>query len=391
MGVRPNGFVGRHRSDRPTAFDLNWPVDVSFGRGALRNLATVIAARPERRVLLVTSPSFGARSSLLDTLARHLDGREMRVFDGIKATPDIDAVQGVIDFARASRVEAVIGMGGGSVMDAAKTAALLARTQWDLRTYLQEEPDTPPTPLHTILIPTTAGSGSEVTRWATIWDTAGKRKLSVTLPRLPHRLALLDPELTLTLPPLQTAISGADALAHAMEAYWSKNANPVSDSLALAAVHRISTHLFRAQQEPMNLEHRSEMLLASLLAGLAFSQTQTAAAHAISYPLTSHFGIPHGQATAISLPVLLGFNAEVAPDLFAPLCRVLGAASVPEAQDRLRWLLEQVGLKTRLRDLGIPCHAQPLLAQAALTSNRLPNNLRSIGPEEMQRLLEELW
>ncbi len=375
----------------PSAFNLNRPVDVSFGRGALRNLATAFAARPERRVLLVTSPSFGARSSLLDTLARHLDGREMRVFDGIKATPDIDMVQGAIDFARASRVEAVIGMGGGSVMDAAKTVALLARTQWDLGTYLQDKPDTPHEPLHTILIPTTAGSGSEVTRWATIWDTAAKRKLSVTLPHLPPRPALVDPELTLTLPPLQTAISGADALAHAMEAYWSKNANPASDSLALAAVHRISNHLFRAQQEPMNLEPRSEMLLASLLAGLAFSQTETAAAHAISYPLTSHFGVPHGQATGISLPVLLGFNAEVAPDRFAPLCRALGAASVPEAQDRLRGLLERVGLKIRLRDLGVPLHDVPMLTAAALTSNRLPNNVRTIGPGEMERLLTELW
>jgi phosphonate metabolism-associated iron-containing alcohol dehydrogenase len=339
----------------------------------------------------VTSPSFGARSSLLDTLARHLAGREMRVFDGIKATPNIDVVQGVIDFARASRVEAVIGMGGGSVMDAAKTAALLARTQWDLRTYLQEEPDTPPTPLHTILIPTTAGSGSEVTRWATIWDTAAKRKLSVTLPRLPPRPAFLDPELTLTLPPLQTAISGADALAHAMEAYWSKNANPASDRLALAAVARIFHHLFRAQQEPMNLESRSAMLLASLLAGLAFSQTETAAAHAISYPLTLHFGVPHGQATGISLPALLAFNAEAAPERMQRLCLSLEATSVPEAQDRLRGLLEGVGLKTRLRDLGVPLSAVPMLAVAALTSSRLPNNVRTVGPGEMEQLLTDLW
>jgi phosphonate metabolism-associated iron-containing alcohol dehydrogenase len=372
-------------------FDFHWGAHITFGRGALRKLATAIGARPERRVLLVTSPSIGTRSSLLDTVAGHLVGRQMRVFDGIRAAPDIDAVQGAIDFARASRSEAVIGMGGGSVMDAAKTVALLARTRWDLRTYLQQEPDTPPDLLFTILIPTTAGSGSEVTRWATIWDTAAKRKLSVTLPRLPSRPALLDPELTLTLPPLQTAISGADALAHALEAYWSKNANPASDRLALAAVHRISTRLFRAQQEPMNVEHRSEMLLASLLAGLAFNRTETAAAHAISYPLTSHFGIPHGQATGVSLPLLLGFNAEVAPKRFAPLCRALGAATVPEAQGRLRGLLERVGLKTRLRDLGVPLCAVPMLAAAALTSNRLPNNVRTIGPAEMVRLLTDLW
>lgn len=375
----------------PNGFHLNWPVDVRFGRGTLGQLPAAITPRPGRRILVVTSPSFAARTDLLDTIAGHLANCETLVFDAVSPNPDIAQVQAAIDFARTRQVEAVIGLGGGSVLDTAKSVALLTRAGCDLRSYLLEERDPAPEPLFTILIPTTAGSGSEVTRWATIWDTARKRKLSVTLPRLPPRLALLDPELTLTLPPLQTAISGADALAHAMEAYWSKNANPVSDSLALAAVHRISTHLFRAQQEPMSLEHRSEMLLASLLAGLAFSQTKTAAAHAISYPLTSHFGIPHGQATGISLPVLLGFNAEVAPDRFAPLCRVLGAASVPEAQDRLRGLLERVGLKTRLRDLGVPLHDVPMLTAAALTSDRLPNNVRTIGPGEMERLLTELW
>jgi len=340
---------------------------------------------------VVTSPSFAARTDLLDTIAGHLANCETLVFDAVRPNPDIAQVQAAIDFARTRQVEAVIGLGGGSVLDTAKSVALLTRAGCDLRSYLLEERNPAPEPLFTILIPTTAGSGSEVTRWATIWDTDKRQKHSLVLPSLPPRVAIVDPELTLTLPARQTAISGADALAHALEAYWSRNANPASDALAVAAVRRIFEHLIGAYTYPMHLEHRTEMHLASLLAGLAFSQTKTAAAHAISYPLTSHFGIPHGQATGISLPVLLGFNAEVAPDRFAPLCRVLGAASVPEAQDRLRWLLEQVGLKTRLRDLGIPCHAQPLLAQATLTSDRLPNNLHPIGPEEIQRLLEELW
>ncbi len=389
--VGSTNATGTAPDEGTSRFQLDWGVVVRFGAGSLDQLPGAIATQPARRVLVVTSPSLAARTDLLDTIAGHLANCEMLVFDAVRPHPNVAQVQATLDFARAHRVEAVIGLGGGSALDTAKSVALLTRAECDLRSYFQEEPGPAPDPLFTILIPTTAGSGSETTPWATIWDTDNKRKLSLALPALPPRAAIVDPELTLTLPPRQTAISGADALAHALEAYWSKNANPASDALAVAAVRRIIEHLLGAYTCPMHLNHRTGMHLASLLAGLAFSQTQTAAAHAISYPLTSHFGIPHGQATAISLPVLLGFNAEVAPDRFAPLCRVLGAASVPEAQDRLRWLLEQVGLKTRLRDLGIPCHAQPLLAQAALTSNRLPNNLRSIGPEEMQRLLEELW
>jgi hypothetical protein len=382
----------RMSTDEATSgFHLNWPVDVHFGRGALGQLPTAMATRPERRILVLTSPSFAACSDLLDTIAGRLRDRETLVFDLVGSHPDIAQIQTAIDFARTRQVEAVIGLGGGSVLDTAKAVALLTGAGCDLRSYLLEEPDPAPAPLFTILIPTTAGSGSEVTPWATIWDTDNKRKHSLVLPSVPPRVAIVDPELTLTLPPRQTAISGADALAHALEAYWSRNVNPASEALAVAAIHRINEHLIGAYQHPMDLEHRTEMLLASLLAGLAFSQTKTAAAHAISYPLTSHFGIPHGQATGVSLPLLLGFNAEVAPKRFAPLCRVLGAATVPEAQDRFRGLLERVGLKTRLRDLGVPPYDVPMLAAAALTSDRLPNNARTVGPAEMERLLTELW
>ncbi|MGH7472690.1 MAG: iron-containing alcohol dehydrogenase, partial [Candidatus Methylomirabilales bacterium] len=293
-----------HATQMPTdeatsGFHLHWPVDVRFGRGALGQLPTAMATRPERRILVVTSPSFAARSDLLDTIAGRLRDRETLVFDLVGSHPNIAQIQAAIDFARTRQVEAVIGLGGGSVLDTAKAVALLTRAGCDVRSYLLEEPDPAPAPLFTILIPTTAGSGSEVTRWATIWDTDNKRKHSLVLHSLAPWAAIVDPELTLTLPPRQTAISGADALAHALEAYWSRNVNPASEALAMAAVHRIIEHLIGAYQDPLDLEHRTEMLLGSLLAGLAFSQTETAAAHAISYPLTSHFGIPHGQATGI--------------------------------------------------------------------------------------------
>jgi len=178
-----------------------------------------------------------------------------------------------------------------------------------LKKNLKEGVDIPENfdPKPVIAIPTTAGTGSEVTMWATIWDMEEKKKYSLSHPKLYPKIALLDPELTLTLPEKETIYSGLDALSHAMEAIWNKNHNPISDNFALKAISIVHNYLPELRKDLTNLDLRGQLLHASLLAGMAFSNTKTALAHSISYPLTAHFGVPHRLACSFTLPAILKY------------------------------------------------------------------------------------
>jgi alcohol dehydrogenase class IV len=238
-----------------------------------------------------------------------------------------------------------------------------------------------------VMVPTTAGTGAEVTRWATLWDVEANRKRSLEGPETYPLHAVLDPALTLSLPPAVTAVTGADALAHAMEAYWNRNAGPVTDVYALEAVRRIVEILPLAVSEPGNLEYRARMLLASLLAGLAMSGTKTAAAHSLSYPMTLRFGVAHGQAAAVTLPALLRYNAAAFPERMARLAQAAGGSDVESGARRLRDLLQRIGLKVSLSELGIDADGIEILAREGYTPERAGNNLRELDPEGLREVL----
>jgi alcohol dehydrogenase len=202
--------------------------------------------------------------------------------------------------------------------------------------------------------------------------------------------ALLDPELTLTLPPVYTAATGADALSHAMEAYWNKNANPISDAYALEAVRRIFEALPLVMNNPGNIENRTKMLFASLLAGLAFSNTKTAAAHSLSYPMTLNFGVIHGQASSITLPGLLKFNAEASLERMMALARAVGGNSVESGARRIQVLLQRIGLKTTLSELGIDAAGIDLCVREGYTPDRAGHNLRDLDAEGLREVLQSV-
>jgi alcohol dehydrogenase len=318
-----------------------------------------------------------------------LEGVTAQVFDQVLADPPEAIVLSAVEQAKELKAELIIGFGGGSSMDVAKLVALLAHPDCS-----QELADiygvgnARGRRLPLIQVPTTAGTGSEVTPVAIV-TTGATTKLGVVSPLLLPDLALLDADLTLGLPPAVTAATGIDAMVHAIEAYTSvQKKNPLSDLLAREALRLLAANLDQAVHNGANREARQAMLLGACLAGQAFANAPVAAVHALAYPLGGHFHIPHGLSNALVLPHVLGFNASVAAPLYAELAPlVLGAKLRPgSAMEQTEQFIleladcsERSGLPTRLRDAGVPQQMLAQLAADAMLQQRLLVN----NPREM--------
>ncbi|MGH2446083.1 MAG: iron-containing alcohol dehydrogenase [Candidatus Limnocylindria bacterium] len=312
------------------------PVRIRFGDGVLSGLAELAGSR--RTVILATEGM--ARRGALATVERSLGGSVAAVYTDIAPNPTVRSCITAFEALRGAGAHAdaelIIALGGGSVIDTAKAVAAQqgsgAEAGW-LEAHLRDgrpfpEPFEPPA---IIAIPTTAGTGSEVTMWGTIWDEQTRGKHSISHPRLYPEAALLDPALTLSVPRPATLAAALDALSHAMEAIWNRSANPVSDAVAVRAVGIIPEALRRVLATPGDPRAREALLAASLLAGLAISNTRTALAHSISYPLTAELGLPHGIASSLTLPQILAEVGRGNPERADLIVGALGATSVAAA------------------------------------------------------------
>lgn len=375
-------------STQPSVTRFWNPVKITFGVDSLQSLPELFRELPGRRVTLVTGQAIMRDLGILDRVRELLADRELSVYEGVEPNPQVAQAQDAVEFAARHGAEAILGIGGGSALDTAKVVAAAVPNGGEVWPLLNRERSLAAPSLPTVMLPTTAGTGSEVTRWGTLWDLKAKKKYSLEGMGMYPTCAVLDPRLTLTLPPLFTATTGADALSHAMEAYWNKNANAVSDVYALEAVRRIFETLPLVVKEPANLEYRSRMLLAALLAGLAFSNTKTAAAHSLSYPMTLHYGVVHGQASSITLPALLRFNADASLERMSALARAVGGSSVESGARRIQVLLQRVGLKTTLAELGIDAAGIDLCVREGYTPDRAGHNLRDLDAAGLREVLE---
>ncbi|MCY1164504.1 MAG: iron-containing alcohol dehydrogenase PsrA [Pseudomonadota bacterium] len=329
------------------------PVQSVYGAGALLSLPKLLAGR---KAALVTFPEARA-IGLLDRLESILQGQLSCVIDQVRPNPDVAELTATWEtfWLENPDTEVIIAVGGGSAIDTAK--ALMVGNESgrfaDLVAGLAGEKVFAPTRFKSLIaVPTTAGTGSEVTPWATIWDRERQKKYSLHLPQTWPSYAVIDPELMLSLPASVTLQSGLDALSHALESIWNVNANPVSDTFAVAAVRETMEVLPQLMQQPGNLALRSRMALAALKAGMAFSNTKTALAHSISYEMTLRYGLPHGIACSFPLPMVLeraiGRNAD--RDLV--LAQALGVP-LTDAPRYLASFIEKLGVKTRFTDYGV--------------------------------------
>ena len=359
--------------------------------GASRRLAELCRERGAQRVLIVTDPGISKLGLLADVLPGFARTElTVGVFDQVVADPPEAILLAAVAQARALNAQLIVGFGGGSSMDVAKLVALLAHPdckQTLAQIYGVGNARGQRLPL--ILVPTTAGTGSEVTQISII-TTGETSKMGVVSPLLLPDLALLDAELTLGLPPSVTAATGIDAMVHAIEAYTSAlKKNPLSDLLAREALRLLAANLDEVVRNGGNCEARQAMLLGSCLAGQAFANAPVAAVHALAYPLGGHFHIPHGLSNALVLPHVLAFNASVAAPLYAELAPlVLGdqlrAGGVLQQTEQFIGALADFslrsGLPTRLRDTGVPQDMLPTLARDAMLQQRLlVNNPREVN------------
>ena len=370
-------------------FVFNTTRSIQFGAGALGKLADIVRAGIGTRVMLVTDPgmmSTGIVERALDILTS--SGIEVTQFSEVEADPPEAVIHLSTDKARAAGVEGVVGLGGGSSLDVAKLVALLAVGKEELKgVYGVGNAKGPRLPL--ILVPTTSGTGSEVTP-ISIVTTGASEKMGVVSPVLLPDVALLDPELTFGLPPHVTAATGIDAMVHAIEAYASASANnnPLSRALAVQALQLMGAALLRAVRDGKDESARADMLLGSMLAGQAFANSPVAAVHALAYPLGGHFHIPHGLSNALVLPHVLRFNAvtaheayvDLAPHAFPALAKLEGQERVAAFCDALAQLSRDCGLPQTLRDMKIGEDWLPRLAKDAMNQTRLlVNNPRPVS------------
>ncbi len=325
-------------------------------------------------------------------------GLECPVFSEISSNPRDRECQEAADAAREARAEAIIGLGGGSAIDVAKAAATLATNGGRVKDW--EDPARPEKdPLPMLAVPTTAGTGSEVTWVAVITDEEQHYKMTLLDTRIAPKVAVLDPELTISLPSRLTASTGMDALVHAIEAYTCKVANPISDALAVRAVSLVSESLRRAVDDGADRKARSDMLLGSLLAGIAFINADVGAVHCLGESLGGVFDTPHGLACAVFLPAVMEFNAVADPSKHAKVASALGV-DTSQMTDIEASASAPAAARSLMSDIGIPSlrELQKLSADdtekvARLSAEHVcsPDNARTIGFDDYVKLLRTTY
>ena len=362
--------------------------------GAVLQLSNLLSERGLSRPLFVTDAVLIELGVVTPAINHLRDACEsISVFDGIEPDPSERVVGDCLKAFSAGTCDSVIAVGGGSSMDVAKVVSVLAGGNQSLPDiYGVGMVSGPRLPL--FLVPTTAGTGSEVTPVAII-TTGETTKAGVSSPVLLPDVAILDASLTMGLPRGITAMTGIDAMVHAIEAYTSKiKKNPISDMLALRALKLLSENIRTVLHSPQDEAAREAMLLGSMFAGQAFANAPVGAVHALAYPVGGHYHIPHGLSNSLMLPPVLKFNAEACPDLYTELATVLPGAE-PSPAGLIAWfqrLIEESGLPATLAQADIPESDLPMLASHAMFQQRLlVNNPREVNEVIALQLYREAW
>lgn len=378
--------------DGPGALLVEW--------GAAARLGGLLAGWFDRRNLLIVTDRFLHDAGLLEPAKTSLvaEGFAVTVFDAVVADPPETVLMQAVDQARVQGCDIVLGLGGGSSMDIAKLVAVLLNSDQPLASmYGIGNIQGGRMPL--VQVPTTAGTGSEVTN-ITILTTGEKTKMGIVAPQLYADRVVLDAELTLGLPPVQTAATGIDAMVHAIEAFTSRHRkNPLSDLFAREALRLMAAHLVTACTDGANRPAREAMLLGAALAGKAFSNSPVAAVHALAYPLGGHFHLPHGLTNALMLGPVLRFNMTAAAPLYAELADVVGAPGGGGVMERagafvafMEDLMNRSGAPRRLRDCDVPEDSLPNLARDAMLQTRLlVNNPVEVTEKDALALYREAY
>ena len=350
-------------------FSYYMPTKIVFGINELENISKYIDGR---KTLLITSQGFVKRG-LVDKLKTHCNSI-VDVFTDVKSHPEFKDLELAYEAIHKNEFELILAIGGGSVLDASKYFSVYndskeASFVTNIIKGTVEKKDYKTIPI--VAVPTTAGTGSEITPWATIWDMDEKKKYSLQLPELFSEIALYDPTLTLSVPKDITIQTGLDTLSHALESIWNKNANIITINYAIKSSKLIMKYLPLLADDLENLEYRTEILKACMYAGLAFSNTQTALAHAMSYYITANKGVPHGIACSFTLPMLVDNIIGKYDFIDEALVEIFGKLS----SHTLRKMLKKLNISTKFIDYGIDSEELRQLKASLEDNQRAGNSL----------------
>ena len=385
-------------------FTFNTTSGIRFGNGTSKSCVSEIYQKLGPNILFITDKDLMSLKLTEPTLIelKKLSSK-VEVFQDVEADPSLKTLMNAIEIGKKNKITGVIGFGGGSSMDVAKLTSLILGSNENIEeAWGVSNAKGPRLPL--ILVPTTAGTGSEVTPISII--TVGEEeKKGVSSPIILPDIAILDPELTLGLPAHTTAATGIDAMVHAIEGYASanKNNNPISKMIAVEALKLLGSSIEKAVFEGSNIEARGNMLLGAMLAGKSFANSPVAAVHALAYPIGGTFHISHGLSNSLVLPYVLRFNSvdnkatkdysELAPFLFPDIDMSKGSQAIcKEFIDRLENLSKKLGLPQKLREVNIPKEACKKMASDAMKQTRLlVNNPREVTENDALNIYEAAW
>jgi len=380
-------------------FTFTAPNRIHFGYGSIRVLPEEAALLGKHTFLVVGGRSLRAAGHL-DMIINDLEHRGLRVtlFEGVEAEPSLDTLQRGIELFRKSECDLAVSVGGGSVMDIGKAAACLAVSDATPLEHFDGEPITRPG-FPNIAVPTTSGTGSEVTKVSVLTDPRTRRKASIRHDAMMPSAAIVDPELTLSCPPSLTAFSGMDAFCQALESYTSIGATPLTDAIALEAIRLTGKAISRAVSDGQDRQAREDMALGSMMAGIALGNARLGLVHGIAHPVGVLYAIPHGKACAMLLPHVIEFNAEVAKEKYARAARTLGLLSPHEPEtsgpqkllEFVRDLNRGFDIPERLSEVGGDRKDFDHILKDGMASGSTKSNPRPVDQATLREVLERIY
>ncbi len=378
------------------AFNFKVPQDIQFGMGSLAKLPEILAANHSDHVMLVSDRGLEKIGVVAKVQAIiEAAGITVTSYLDVVPNPTVEVVNAAASLYKTSGATSLVALGGGSPMDVAKSVGVLARYGGKITDY--EGNHKVPGPIEPIIaIPTTAGTGSEVTASAVITDTSRNYKLSVFSYEILPKYAVLDPELIMSAPASIAASCGVDALIHAMEAYISRNATPFSDAMAEKAMELIGANLRRFVANRQDEDAACAMMLGSTFAGMSFAWARLGNVHAMSHPVSAYFNVPHGVANSILLPNVMEYNALADHGRYEVIYNYIREGSGPVENftpdmlvDELRRLNAQLGIPSGLAEAGVTADKIPAMAEDAIKSGNIPANPRATTVADLIRLYEK--
>jgi alcohol dehydrogenase class IV len=363
---------------------------VIFGAGQLSILPTIIGelVGNDAPVFLVTGRHNLRAQGVMETVVNSIGLTRLTLFDQVTPFPSPQLVATVLEACREAAPKVVVAVGGGSAIDVGKIVSVLASHKGTSQEYLSGERAISHASIPFIAVPTTSGSSSEVTSGAAVWDWEARRATNLNHPMMFPEVAIVDPELAMSMPPTLAAVTGMDAFTSAFESYWSTESEPIADTLDLEVI-RLFTANLEGSCIQGDMESRSWCALAATLSGVAYSNSRPNACHGIGTPLSLFWDVSHGQAVGVTLPELLRWTAEAIPHKLPALWDALGVKNLDEAVGRLVEIMENCGLKTKLRDLGVESEGLDTLLEHTRW-DRFRTLPRPMERQELREILQGL-